>query len=160
MTIKVGTASWTDPTLTKSKRFYPPGCSNAEARLRFYASQFPIVEVDSSCYAMPSAPNSVLWAERTPAGFTFNIKAFRLFTGHQTGPDMFPKAAGAPAERQEESVLQGCAGRHSEPNCGDGTLKRSSLCALQARWAPCISSSRHGSPAHRPTLRTSRIAPT
>jgi hypothetical protein len=73
MTIKVGTASWTDPTLTKSKRFYPPGCSNAEARLRFYASQFPIVEVDSSCYAMPSAPNSVLWAERTPAGFTFNI---------------------------------------------------------------------------------------
>lgn len=91
MSIFVGTASWTDPTLIKSKRFYPPGCSSAEARLRFYASQFPIVEVDSSYYAMPSGSNSVLWVERTPADFTFNIKAFRLFTGHQTARDMFPK---------------------------------------------------------------------
>ena len=91
MTIKVGTASWTDPTLIKSKRFYPPGCSSAEARLRFYTTQFPLVEVDSSYYAMPSASNSVLWAERTPDDFTFNIKAFRLFTGHQTDRAMFPK---------------------------------------------------------------------
>src|SRR6266540_2257398 len=44
--VRVGTASWTDPTLVKSGRFYPPGTSTAEARLRFYASQFPIVEVD------------------------------------------------------------------------------------------------------------------
>ena len=89
--IKVGTASWTDPTLIKSKRFYPAGCSSAEARLRFYATQFALVEVDSSYYAMPSASNAVLWAERTPADFTFNIKAFRLFTGHQTDRAMFPK---------------------------------------------------------------------
>jgi uncharacterized protein YecE (DUF72 family) len=40
---------------------------------------------------MPSATNSVLWAERTPDDFTFNIKAFRLFTGHQTDRAMFPK---------------------------------------------------------------------
>ncbi len=49
--VRVGTASWTDPTLVKSGRFYPPGTSTAEARLRFYASQFPIVEVDSSYYS-------------------------------------------------------------------------------------------------------------
>jgi uncharacterized protein YecE (DUF72 family) len=91
VTIKVGTASWTDPTLIKSKRFYPPGCSSAEARLRFYATQFPLVEIDSSYYAMPNGSNSVLWAERTPADFTFNIKAFRLFTGHQTDRAMFPR---------------------------------------------------------------------
>lgn len=91
MDIRVGTASWTDPTLIKSKRFYPPGCNSAEARLRFYSSQFPLVEVDSSYYSMPSGSNSVLWVERTPPGFTFNIKAFRLFTGHQTPRDMFPK---------------------------------------------------------------------
>jgi uncharacterized protein YecE (DUF72 family) len=78
MSIRVGTASWTDPTLIKSKRFYPPGCTSAEARLRFYASQFPMVEVDSSYYAMPSGSNSVLWVERTPADFVINIKAFRL----------------------------------------------------------------------------------
>lgn len=40
---------------------------------------------------MPNGSNSVLWAERTPATFLFNIKAFRLFTGHQTQRDMFPK---------------------------------------------------------------------
>ena len=91
MNIRVGTASWTDPTLIKSKRFYPAGCSSAEARLRFYASQFPLVEVDSSYYSMPNGSNSVLWVERTPPGFVFNIKAFRLFTGHQTQRDMFPK---------------------------------------------------------------------
>ena len=91
MTIAVGTASWTDPTLIASKRFYPNGCTSAEARLRFYASQFPLVEVDSSYYAMPSASNSVLWVERTPPHFTFNIKAFRLFTGHQTDRTKLPK---------------------------------------------------------------------
>jgi uncharacterized protein YecE (DUF72 family) len=91
MNIRVGSASWTDPTLIKCKRFYPPGCNNAEARLRFYASQFPLVEVDSSYYSMPNGANSVLWVERTPPGFVFNIKAFRLFTGHQTPRDMFPK---------------------------------------------------------------------
>jgi uncharacterized protein YecE (DUF72 family) len=88
--ILAGTASWTDPTLIKCKHFYPSGCSSAEARLRFYSSVFPIVEVDSSYYTMPNGTNSVLWAERTPSDFVFNIKAFRLFTGHQTGRDMFP----------------------------------------------------------------------
>jgi uncharacterized protein YecE (DUF72 family) len=91
MAILVGTASWTDPTLIKCKRFYPQGCTSAEARLRHYSSVFPLVEVDSSYYAMPNGSNSVLWVERTPADFVFNIKAFRLFTGHQTARDMFPK---------------------------------------------------------------------
>lgn len=84
MTIRIGTASWTDKSLIASKRFYPRGCSSAEERLRFYASQFPLVEVDSSYYAMPNPSNSMLWAERTPPNFQFNVKAFRLFTGHQT----------------------------------------------------------------------------
>jgi uncharacterized protein YecE (DUF72 family) len=91
MDIKVGTASWTDPTLVACKRFYPEGCTSAEARLRFYASQFPVVEVDASYYAMPSVENSRLWAERTPEGFTMDMKAFRLFTGHHTEPRFFPK---------------------------------------------------------------------
>jgi len=39
--IQVGTASWTDKSLVASKRFYPRGCSSAEARLRYYADHFP-----------------------------------------------------------------------------------------------------------------------
>ncbi len=82
----MGSASWTDPTLIACGRFYPPGCRSAEQRLRFYASQFPLVEVDSSYYALPTARNAQLWAERTPPAFTFNVKAFRLFTGHHADP--------------------------------------------------------------------------
>jgi len=84
--ILVGTASWTDKTLIGCGRFYPPACRTAEERLRFYARQFPIVEVVSSYYGMPTPQNAQLWADRTPADFVFNIKAFRLFTGHQTQP--------------------------------------------------------------------------
>ena len=87
----IGTASWTDKSLIGSGRFYPPRCSSPEDRLRYYASQFPIVEVDSSYYAMPDPRVAQLWTERTPDDFTFNIKAFRLFTGHQTAPSALPK---------------------------------------------------------------------
>ena len=55
--ILVGTASWTDKTLIACGRFYPPTCKTAEERLRFYARQFPMVEVDSSYYAMPTPQN-------------------------------------------------------------------------------------------------------
>ncbi|WP_326540481.1 DUF72 domain-containing protein [Pseudorhodoferax sp.] len=84
MTILVGTASWTDKTLIACGRFYPPQAKTAEARLRYYATQFPMVEVDSSYYAMPSVASAAKWAERTPEDFVFSVKAFRLFTGHQT----------------------------------------------------------------------------
>ena len=89
--ILIGSASWTDKTLIDCGRFYPKDCKSAEARLRYYASQFPIVEVDSSYYGMPTPQNSVLWADRTPEDFVFNVKAFRLFTGHQTQPMVMGK---------------------------------------------------------------------
>ncbi len=82
--ILIGTASWTDPTLVKEGHFYPAGTTSAEARLRYYAEQFPIVEVDSTYYFPPSEKNSVLWIERTPKDFTFNIKAYSLLTNHPT----------------------------------------------------------------------------
>lgn len=88
--VVVGMASWADPSLVKSKRFYPKGHSAPEKMLRYYASQFPMVEVDSSFFAMPTASNAALWVERTPKNFKFNIKAFRLLTGHQTAPNVFP----------------------------------------------------------------------
>ena len=88
--VLVGTAGWADPSLVRSRRFYPPGCATAEARLRFYASQFPTVEVDSSYYAMPSRRNSMLWVDRTPDDFLFNVKAFRALTLHQTPRKAMP----------------------------------------------------------------------
>jgi uncharacterized protein YecE (DUF72 family) len=40
---------------------------------------------------VPTPQNAQLWAERTPEHFVFNVKAFRLFTGHQTSPDVLHK---------------------------------------------------------------------
>jgi len=81
--ILVGTASWTDKTLIASG-WYPPEADTPEKRLRFYARQFPLVEVDATYYALPAEQTATSWAERTPAGFTFNVKAFSLFTQHPT----------------------------------------------------------------------------
>ena len=85
--ILIGTSSWTDPTLIKEADFYPPGVNTPEKRLRFYATRFHLVEVDSSYYYPPSEANSVRWVERTPDDFTFNIKAYSLLTNHPTRPD-------------------------------------------------------------------------
>ena len=65
---------------------------SAADRLRFYAAAFDIVEINASYYAIPSARNALLWAERTPPGFVFNVKAYSLLTGHH------PKAESLPAE--------------------------------------------------------------
>jgi uncharacterized protein YecE (DUF72 family) len=91
-TISIGTASWTDPTITAAGVFYPEHASSAEARLRHYASLFPLVEVDSTYYAIPARRMAELWVERTPDDFTFNIKAHALMTGHPTEVRRLPAA--------------------------------------------------------------------
>lgn len=101
----VGTSSWTDRTLLESG-WYPPEAKTSEARLAHYASQFPLVEVDSTYYAPPSERNAVLWVERTPAHFTFNIKAFSLLTQHPTRVDALPKRLRDAAPGGKASVYQ------------------------------------------------------
>ena len=89
--VRVGTASWTDPTTIKSG-FYPRGTSTAEDRLRFYASQFPVVEVDATYYALPERATAQLWVDRTPAGFSFHVKAYGLLTGQPAEVSRMPRA--------------------------------------------------------------------
>lgn len=90
--VRVGTASWTDPTMTAPGVFYPKGASSAEARLRYYASQFPVVEVDSTYYALPHKKMAETWVERTPKDFVFDIKAHALMTGQPTEVARLPKS--------------------------------------------------------------------
>jgi uncharacterized protein YecE (DUF72 family) len=89
--IKVGISSWTEPTLVKSGKFYPSEAKSAEERLRFYASRFPIVEVDSTFYAIPDEKTAQLWVERTPKDFTFNAKAYSLLTQHPAPLPRLPR---------------------------------------------------------------------
>jgi uncharacterized protein YecE (DUF72 family) len=105
--ILVGTASWTDKTLIECGRFYPPTVKTPEARLKFYASQFPIVEVDSSYYAIPAEQTAKQWVERTPQNFVFNVKAFRLLTQHQTQPKVLPKHVSESLPVKKKTIYYG-----------------------------------------------------
>jgi uncharacterized protein YecE (DUF72 family) len=84
--VLTGSCSWTDRTLVEESDWYPKRTMSAEERLRFYAAQFPLTEIDSTYYAPPSEQQARLWAERTPEGFRFDVKAYSLFTGHPTRP--------------------------------------------------------------------------
>jgi uncharacterized protein YecE (DUF72 family) len=91
VTVRCGIAGWIDKSLIDSKLFYPMGATSSEERLHFYASQFSLVEVDSTYYGMPKPENSELWVARTQPGFTFDVKSFSLFTNHPTKPMALPK---------------------------------------------------------------------
>jgi uncharacterized protein YecE (DUF72 family) len=90
--VRVGTASWTDPTMTAAGVFYPAGADSAEERLQYYASQFPVVEVDATYYALPYPRMAELWRDRTPPDFTFDVKAHALLTGQPSETKRLPKA--------------------------------------------------------------------
>jgi uncharacterized protein YecE (DUF72 family) len=100
--VEVGTASWTDRTLIESG-WYPPEAGTPEKRLRYYARQFPLVEVDATYYALPNRQTATAWAERTPENFTFNIKSFSLFTQHPT------RVAALPADLRQSAEKTGKA---------------------------------------------------
>lgn len=89
--IYVGVASWTDPSMTAPGVFYPDGVVKPEARLRYYASRFPLVEVDSTYYAIPARRMAELWRDRTPDDFVFDVKAHALMTGQPSEVERFPR---------------------------------------------------------------------
>ncbi len=84
MGVRCGIAGWIDKSLIDSKLFYPMSVRSSEERLGFYASQFSMVEADTTYYGMPKPENSERWAARTPDGFLFDVKSFSLFTNHPT----------------------------------------------------------------------------
>ncbi|MEO7118191.1 MAG: DUF72 domain-containing protein, partial [Candidatus Limnocylindrales bacterium] len=90
--IRLGTASWTDPTMTARGVFYPDDATTPEERLQYYASRFPLVEVDATYYALPARRTAELWRDRTPPDFTFDVKAHALMTGQPTETKRLPKA--------------------------------------------------------------------
>lgn len=90
--IRVGTAGWTDRTLTAASVFYPSDVKTPESRLRYYASRFPMVEADMGFYAIPDAVTTERWVERTPADFVFSVKANALMTGHATEIARLPRS--------------------------------------------------------------------
>jgi uncharacterized protein YecE (DUF72 family) len=87
--ILVGTAGWADRDLIASG-WYPPEVRTPGDRLRHYASRFPLVEVDSTYYAIPDTKVARGWADNTPDGFVMDVKAFSLLTGQRTPVTSLP----------------------------------------------------------------------
>ena len=79
--VRIGICSWADEGLVKT--WYPRGVSTAEKRLRHYAEWFDTVEADSPFYRLPDPAVAAKWAERTPEGFVFHLKASGELTGHR-----------------------------------------------------------------------------
>lgn len=107
MTVLCGIAGWADKSLIDSKLFYPLAVKTSAERLAFYATQFPLVEVDSTYYGIPKPETVEAWVAETPAGFTFDVKSFSLFTNHPTRPLSLPPdiRAGLPANLREKRNL-------------------------------------------------------
>ena len=98
--ILIGTSSWADHSLVESGRFYPPEIKTAAERLRYYANEFPIAEIDSTYHFFPTNQNLELWLGNTPSGFTFDVRVFSMFTGHPTQFRSLPRSV-----REENPVL-------------------------------------------------------
>jgi len=82
-----GACSWADRSLTTEGNFYPRRTMKASARLAYYASRLPLVEVASTQYFPPTPELAQQWVDRTPDGFLMDIKGWTLLTGAPTMPD-------------------------------------------------------------------------
>ena len=51
-----------------------------------------MVEVDSTYYALPERATAELWVQRTPAVFSFHVKAYGLLTGQPAEVSRMPRA--------------------------------------------------------------------
>jgi uncharacterized protein YecE (DUF72 family) len=59
-----------------SPAFYPPG-TRADSLLRFYAAQFPAVELNNTFYQRPTEAKVRAWLAATPHDFRFSVKGQR-----------------------------------------------------------------------------------
>jgi len=105
--IRVGICAWADPALIETGTFYPRKSMTAESRLRYYASVFDGVEVNSSYYAIPDIRNTLRWVERTPPGFVFHVKAYSLLTGHHPRAETVPADLAALLPRSPRRTRRG-----------------------------------------------------
>jgi uncharacterized protein YecE (DUF72 family) len=87
--IRVGLTGWGD-----HDSLYD--ASTRQHKLVQYSSCFPVVEIDSSFYAVQPQRNYEKWVKETPDSFSFVVKTYQGITGHlrsrspfDTNADMF-----------------------------------------------------------------------
>lgn len=78
--ITIGLTGWSDHDLLIEKQ---------SQKLEDYAKHFPIVEMDTSYYAIPPERNILSWIEKTPDKFQFFPKAYKAMTLHSDYKEEF-----------------------------------------------------------------------
>ncbi|WP_126428480.1 DUF72 domain-containing protein [Brevibacillus marinus] len=106
--ISIGVCGWGD-----HDDLYTQGVKPKD-KLAVYASHFPIVELDSSFYAILPQKQYQAWAQQTPDGFGFVVKPHQAMTGHQRGAKRL--------EERREDLFQRFA-ESIEPLVAAGKLK-------------------------------------
>lgn len=105
--IRIGLSGWGD-----HYSIYPAGMA-AKDKLKEYSGHYPLVEVDSSFYAVQPVRNFEKWDRETPPSFGFIVKAYQGMTGHLRGPNPF---------KQEEDMYDAFM-ESIEPIRNSGKLK-------------------------------------
>src|SRR5947209_6026171 len=100
--VLVGTASWADPGFVED--WYPKGLP-ADERLSYYAERFPLVEVNTTFYAVPMRESVEQWVEQTPKYFTFDVKLHKLLSRHSTSLLHLPKGLRSSVEVKGKRVV-------------------------------------------------------
>lgn len=77
--ILIGVTGWGDHDSLYTSRV------SGREKLTEYSSFFPVVEVDTSFYAVQPLKNAERWVKQTPKSFRFIVKAYQGMTGHQRG---------------------------------------------------------------------------
>ncbi len=89
LTVYIGTAGFSYKDWIGA--FYPQGISQ-RSMLEYYSKEFPVVEINSTYYAIPAPRVMYAMAKRVPRGFQFTIKANKEMT-HEIDPssDVFER---------------------------------------------------------------------
>jgi uncharacterized protein YecE (DUF72 family) len=85
--ITLGATTWTEHPILIDNVDRP-------VQLREYAAYFPVVEVDTSFYGIPSISTVQGWLKQVPSTFQFILKAHRFMTGHLRPSDSKLTVAG------------------------------------------------------------------
>ncbi|GEK90587.1 DUF72 domain-containing protein [Alkalibacterium kapii] len=78
--ISIGLTGWSDHPLIQQ---------NQTKKLVAYAGHFPVVEVDTSFYAIPKKETILNWIEQTAPAFQFFPKAYSVLTLHKSYKEAF-----------------------------------------------------------------------
>jgi uncharacterized protein YecE (DUF72 family) len=127
--------------------FYPLGLSSTDM-LEYYARRFPAVEIDSTYYAIPKPQLFERMAARTPAAFTFTVKAPGSVTHVPSGAEPAAAEVDAFLECLQPLIASGKLGAvlaqfpHSFRPDEDGHRRLEALRALWPRL-PIVCEFRH-----------------